>query len=148
MPIIISSITRVASTNRITNLLVSNNQNLLTNRSFLLNAKTAFRTTPASAASSCPSAWFDQLIDQPNRKHNEIEYHSQILSRNSSSGMDVTGPQPNRNCSNNNSNINYNMVSNAHRKIVPIDNDDELNGNDIMETRIKFRITENPMNAV
>lgn len=57
-----------------------------------------------------------------------------------------------------NSNTNYNTVSNAHRKIVQIDNDDELNGNNIamtttqspssMESRIKFRITENPMNAV
>lgn len=61
----------------------------------------------------------------------------------------------NNNNNNSNGNTNYNTVSNAHRKIVTIDNDDELNGNDItmtttlpMESRIKFRITENPMNAV
>lgn len=63
----------------------------------------------------------------------------------------------NNNNNTSNSNTNYNTVSNAHRKIVQIDNDDELNGNDIattttqptsMESRFKFRITENPMNAV
>lgn len=151
--------TRVASTNRIKNQLVSNNDiNLLTNRSFLLNAKIAFRAAPASAASSF--AWFDHLFDQQN--------FEEILSPDLSSGMDATHQttiglqrardqnQYYRNNSNNNSNININcnMVSNAHRKIVSVDNDDELNGNDVtmamnlpMESRIKFRITENPMNA-
>lgn len=181
MPII-SSKTRVASTNRIIiNQLVSNNENihLLTNRSFLLNAKTAFRAAPASAASSCPSsAWFEfDLFDQQQyRNCIEIECHSKILSPDLPSGMDAatthqTGlqrardqTQPNSNSSNKINN--NNLVSNAYRKIISVDNDDddndltnddgeELNGNDFTmnmnspkESRIKFRITENPMNTV
>lgn len=169
MPIIISSITRVASTNRIKNQLVSNeneNIHLLTNWSFLLNAKTAFRDAPASAASSCPTVWFDHLIVQQNRNCIENECYSQILLPDSSpSGMDATtllfNGQPNHHNINGGTNNNYyicnKMVSNAHRKniisVSSVDNDDEFNGNDVSavmtlpkESRIKFRITENPMN--
>lgn len=60
-----------------------------------------------------------------------------------------------------NNNNNSNMVSNVHRKITSVENsnndddkdedsDSEINGNIVLpkETRIKFRITENPMNTV
>lgn len=184
MPIIISSITRVASTNRIINQLGSDNE---TNRPFLLNAKTEF-FAPASAASSCPSsAWFefDLFNQRQNRNCIEFECHSQILLPDSPSGMDAATAhqtfialqrardqeKPNNNNNNNilrnnknkanNNNNNSNMVSNVHRKITSVegsnndddkaeDSDSELNGNMVLskESRIKFRITENPMNIV
>lgn len=148
MPIIISSITRVARTNRIKNQLVN------TNRSFLLNAKIAFRAAPASAA-SCPS-WFDHFSDQQNR--NCTEYLI-TLSPDLSSGMDATNGlqrarDQNQLYRNNNSDSNSNSNVNINCNSVSVDNDDELNGNDVaitmnlpIESRFKFRITENPMNA-